>query len=735
MTAAVNGYAPATLPVAGALTMMAHQVGAKSIRDSLFLSSFDIAQLPLMVIVAALFSLVLVFPASWATSRFTPGRLIPWMFLASGAFYIAVWMGGDLYPKAAAVAVFFAVVGFGSLLTSGFWALISEQFDPYSLKKMVGRIGAGGSVGVVSGGLLAERVAATFDATAMLLVLAALHVICWLFALALRSSTLAASVDLETRTSRPPRSILKLVREAPYFRILAALVVLGAVSSGMIDYVFKAESVARFEDKETLLRFFAMFYTVTGVGTFLIQSLISRAALERFGLARTVGTMPLSVVAGGLGALAFPGLGSSALARGSESIFRGSLFRSGYELFYAPIPADEKRAAKPILDVGFDRLGDAAAGGVVKLIIFLAPTMVATIVLFIAILVGLVGLWFALRLQEAYLGVLSKNLIGRRESLRRHDQPDHSSLSSVILTDAGFVASRDQTAPRASEDSQGLVADPAATVADLCSGEPKRVLGILAQWSEPPPDMVVHVIPLLGSTTCHTEALRVLRPMAEKCTGQLTDALVSPETPESVRRRLPRVLSHCRTQRCLDSLILGLDDNSFDVRYACGRVMAALHRAEPELHIDKERLLAAVKREAMLGRSVWEAFEGACEEKLSRAGELAHALLENAGGRVLEHIFTVLTLVIPWEPLRLAYYGLRTKDIHVRGTALEYLGSVLPADVREELWPYLEDDRIKERSPMSSETALEELLRARPRMGDDLDKVTRILSGEEAGSE
>jgi len=36
---------------------------------------------------------------------------------------------------------------------------------------------------------------------------------------------------------------------------------------------------------------------------------------------------------------------------------------------------------------------------------------------------------------------------------------------------------------------------------------------------------------------------------------------------------------------------------------------------------------------------------------------------------------------------------------------------------------------------MSSETALEELLRARPRMGDDLDKVTRILSGEEAGSE
>ena len=52
--------------------------------------------------------------------------------------------------------------------------------------------------------------------------------------------------------------------------------------------------------------------------------------------------------------------------RGGESVFRGSLFRTGYEIFYTPIPPDEKRAAKSIIDVGFDRLGDALGGGLIR---------------------------------------------------------------------------------------------------------------------------------------------------------------------------------------------------------------------------------------------------------------------------------------------------------------------------------------------------------------------------------
>ena len=66
-----------------------------------------------------------------------------------------------------------------------------------------------------------------------------------------------------------------------------------------------------------------------------------------------------------------PGLWSVVAARGGESVFRGSLFRTGYEVFYTPVPPDEKRAAKSLIDVGFDRLGDALGGGLISLAILL----------------------------------------------------------------------------------------------------------------------------------------------------------------------------------------------------------------------------------------------------------------------------------------------------------------------------------------------------------------------------
>jgi hypothetical protein len=57
----------------------------------------------------------------------------------------------------------------------------------------------------------------------------------------------------------------------------------------------------------------------------------------------------------------------------------------------------------------------------------------------------------------------------------------------------------------------------------------------------------------------------------------------------------------------------------------------------------------------------------------------------------LGHVFTLLALVLPAEPLRVAFRGLHSDDQRLRGTALEYLESVLPRDVRDLLWRFLED--------------------------------------------
>src|SRR6185436_12262581 len=55
-------------------------------------------------------------------------------------------------------------------------------------------------------------------------------------------------------------------------------------------------------------------------------------------------------------------------------------------------------------------------------------------------------------------------------------------------------------------------------------------------------------------------------------------------------------------------------------------------------------------------------------------------------------IFTVLGLALPPEPLRIALHAVQTDDPELRGTALEYLESILPPDVRAQLWPLLEGE-------------------------------------------
>ena len=107
-----------------------------------------------------------------------------------------------------------------------------------------------------------------------------------------------------------------------------------------------------------LVTFFALFYTVIGVATFLLQLILSRVAVEKFGIAGTVSSLPFSLAFGSIGALILPGVPAASAMRGSEAMVRSSLFKSGYEMLYAAVPRRERQATKAILDVGVERLGD-----------------------------------------------------------------------------------------------------------------------------------------------------------------------------------------------------------------------------------------------------------------------------------------------------------------------------------------------------------------------------------------
>jgi hypothetical protein len=86
--------------------------------------------------------------------------------------------------------------------------------------------------------------------------------------------------------------------------------------------------------------------------------------------------------------------------------------------------------------------------------------------------------------------------------------------------------------------------------------------------------------------------------------------------------------------------------------------------------------------------------------------------VKDRASRSLAHVFTLLALALPPEPLRVAFRGLHTDDPNLRGTALEYLEGVLPPNIRERLWPFLEDPRDRRRTSRPRDEILAELLRS-----------------------
>jgi hypothetical protein len=100
-------------------------------------------------------------------------------------------------------------------------------------------------------------------------------------------------------------------------------------------------------------------------------------------------------------------------------------------------------------------------------------------------------------------------------------------------------------------------------------------------------------------------------------------------------------------------------------------------------------------------------------------------VLRDRASRSLEHVFTVLALFLPRQPLKIAFRGLHTDDTLLRGTALEYLETALPADIREQLWPFLEDSRPKTQQTRPSGEVLAQLLQSNNSIAINLDELRR----------
>jgi hypothetical protein len=717
-----------------ALMVIASFVASKAARDAILLSRFSVKSLPIFIGISAVGSLPIILIAGRLMTRLGPRRLMPYVNLASAALAVVEWWLLPTYPRPIAALVYLHLATSSAVLVSGFWSIVNERFDIQNAKRHIGRIGIGATVGGILGGVLAERTAVFLPAGSILLVLAGLQLGC---AVLLRMFGGADQVREVATTPQGTWQAFRAVTRSALLRNVGAIVVLGAVAAGVLDYVFKADIVAA-TSQEGLLRSLAIFYTVTSVLTAVLQVAVCGPLIARLGVPRSVATLPAALAAFGAFALIVPGALSAAIARGAELVTRNSIFRAGYELLYAPLAEDDKRPAKVVLDVGADRVGDLIGAQLVTAVVYLmAEPRIGLLVA--AVITGALGLVVAIRLPRHYTTALEQSLLARAPApaeaatgdepepwitlsglprlghdgdvvplIRRPRRKDRTVSASALASaaaSAGAVSHhphpgsghadgarhagphRGHPEPRATRHDRAAHDDVVHhAISDLRSGDPARIERVLTAGLTP--ELAAYAIELVGRDDVAMATLAALRAIAPRCTGMIVDALVDPERPIEVRRRLPAVLLAGEPALAAWGLWRALGDASFEVRYRSGAALSRLAESGHVSHISAEEVFEAVRRELVSDRTHLAAPR--VVDPVVGDDRPSEDLSARCVGAGLEHVFTVLGLALPAEPLRIALHAVQHDDPELRGTALEYLESILPTDVRAQLWPLLE---------------------------------------------
>ncbi len=689
----------------------AHLVAAKTSRDAIFLSQFNASNLPAIIAAAAIAAAAMSVLGGRMMVRLGPNRMTRFSFVLSGSLQVAEWMLLGYRPRIGACVIYVHGVAFGAVLISAFWSLLNESFEPRAAKTVFGKISGFGTLGGFLGGLLAERIAAWFSAQAVILVLAGLHLVCAGLLWMAFPTKAGAQAGEEGQTGKREPAVIDALQRYPFLLTLAGVVLAASVSASLLDFVFKVRAAQTIGRGPALFHFFGLYYTATSFLTFLAQTFLARFCIKKAGLAGAAGILPGAVSVGSLLNALFPGFNLLTGVRGMETVIRGSVYRSSYELFYTAVAPGDKRAAKSLIDVGVERVGDGVAAGTVSLLLVLSPGRYRPI-LFAAAGISMIALFLASRLHKGYVQALEKSLFERAVELDPALVGDSTTRSvlmrSVETSRSLFIPT---PPPPAAPPATAPIADSfLRRVASLRSGDAARAIAAAGEVGPDCRNLGPLLVDLLAWDEVMPAARSALERLGVAVNGMLVDALLDPDRDFVIRRRVPRLLIAIPTARSVEGLFEALQDQRFEVRFYAGRALHLILKDHLELMIAPDRVWGVINRELSRQRSV----RGSPRLLDSRTSHekqwfFDEQLLDRAD-RNLEHLFTLLGLLLPGDAVRIAFRALHTDDRQLKGTAFEYLESATPPETRQLLLPVLEAEAGAGRRPPNSERALRDLL-------------------------
>jgi AAA family ATP:ADP antiporter len=393
-----------------AFLSIANITAGKAVRDAWFLASFPVHRLPLALIFTALCSLWIAMHTGRLASRFGPRRLLRAMTLVAGASLIVEWALQPFAPRTVAAVAYVLISVFGVLWVTLLWGLLNERFPGYSARETLPLLAIGGTTGGVFGGLAAGVWTVQFDPRHMLLTLAAINLLGAVLVRLLPPAERPSVTGEQLTAPRFGPTILRTILTAPTLRRVSLLAMAAAATGALADYGFKRVTVQQLSEHRDLLGFMGWFQAALALSTFVVQVGLAAPLLKRWRLVWALSVAPVAVAAAGLIDALVQHWWSAVVLCAVESTLADSIYRSAYELYYAPVPIELKRPLKPVIDVGIERLGTLLGAAVILAFVHGLPNLTRRSFPVLVMAGSLVVLVLAVRVGRDYVGLLRQRL-------------------------------------------------------------------------------------------------------------------------------------------------------------------------------------------------------------------------------------------------------------------------------------------------------------------------------------
>ncbi len=393
----------------------------KPIRSSLFLEELGAQNLRYVYIGEGLFLFLVVAVYVQCAKRISRRVLYPSVLLFFIGNLIAFW--GLFHFKLPFLSGLFYVwvASFTITMTTQFWTLANDIYNPMEAKRLFGLIISGGSLGGILGGLLTQQAVRWIETRDLLLVAGVILGFCsflsWLLSQELPKD------DTYGAPSSPgdPRnqmhlaqgmtgSVVKTFLSSRYLLMLAGLVIIAKMSSTIVDNQFNKMVELSVVGSDERTAFFGGFMAALNTLSFVMQFFLTGFCLRYIGVGTSLWILPLGFAFASSVSFLQPVLMTALCLKLFDGSISYSIQQASKEVLFVPLPSDLRYRVKPIIDM----LGFRAAKSLAGIYIVIAAPLLGIADEKLGVLVlTLIPLWgiLAWRMKGAYAGVLRDYLM------------------------------------------------------------------------------------------------------------------------------------------------------------------------------------------------------------------------------------------------------------------------------------------------------------------------------------